>query len=185
MKIEATTLPEVKCVTLDVFADNRGCFSERYHAQRFAEHGITENFVQDNWSHSKPGVIRGLHFQHTPMQGKLVGCTRGRVLDIAVDIRPTSPNFCKHVAVELSQENATLLWIPAGFAHGFCVLGDEPADVVYKLTAHYNASGEQGVAYNDPAFDIDWPIKNPIISARDQAQPTLAELTPDLKRWFA
>ena len=185
MQLHDTTLPDVKRITLNVFSDARGVFCERFREDHWAALGMTARFVQDNWSHSKPGVIRGLHFQHTPMQGKLVGCTRGRVLDVAVDIRPNSSNFGKHVAVELSESNATLLWIPAGFAHGFCVLGDQPADVVYKLTAHYNAAGEQGLRFDDPALAIAWPVAQPMLSARDQAQPSLAELTPDLKRWFA
>lgn len=185
MQLHDTTLPEVKRITLNLFSDARGFFCERFREDHWAALGMNAHFVQDNWSHSKAGVIRGLHFQHTPKQGKLVGVTRGKVLDVAVDIRPHSPHFGKHVAVELSRENATLLWIPEGFAHGFCVLGDEPADVVYKLTAHYNAEGEQGVRFDDSSIGIDWPVKNPILSARDQALPTLTDLTSDLKRWFA
>lgn len=187
MQIHDTALPEVKRITLDVFKDSRGFFVERYHANKFAALGFHEKFVQTNHSRSAPGVIRGLHFQHAPMQGKLVGVTNGAILDVAVDVRPNSPNFGKHVAVELSDENGELLWIPAGFAHGFCVLGDRAADVLYNITATYNAAGESGVRLDDPAIGIEWPVdlKRAILSERDLKQPTLAEATSNLKQWFA
>jgi dTDP-4-dehydrorhamnose 3,5-epimerase len=185
MHIHETDIPDVKRITLDIFRDARGFFCERYHQEKFAALGFHENFVQDNHSRSMPGTIRGLHFQHTPKQGKLVGVTHGRVLDVAVDIRPNSPSFGKHVSVELSSENGELLWIPAGFAHGFCVLGDGVADVFYKVNALYSAQGESGIRFDDPALGIDWPIKQQVISDRDRALPTLGELKPKLAQWFA
>ncbi len=185
MKISDTALPEVKRITLDIHHDARGFFCERFSAEKFTVLGIHENFVQDNFSHSAAGVIRGLHFQYAPMMGKLVGCTRGRILDVAVDVRPSSPNFGKHVSAELSGENGELLWIPAGFAHGFCVLGDEPADVFYKVNATYAARSEGGIRYDDPTIGIAWPIAKPIISDRDRAMPSLVQAKPDLARWFA
>lgn len=186
MHIADTALPEVKRITLDIYRDNRGFFCERFHEEKFAAIGMHEKFTQDNHSRSMPGVIRGLHFQHAPMQGKLVGVTHGRVLDVAVDIRPHSPYFGQHVSVELSSENGELLWIPAGFAHGFCVLGDGVADVFYKCTAPYNAAGEAGIRFDDADLSIDWPVseKNRIISERDRTMPTLAELKSKLEKWF-
>lgn len=186
MQIHDTALPEVKRIRLDIFHDQRGFFCERFREDRFATMGITERFVQTNHSRSFPKVIRGLHFQHVPAQGKLVGVTQGAVLDVAVDVRPYSPNFGKVVTAELSEENAELLWIPAGFAHGFAVLGTRPADVVYYVTAHYNGAGESGIRLDDAALGIAWPtpLAEAIISPRDLAMPTLAEATPNLKQWF-
>ena len=185
MQLLDTALPEVKIIKLDTYPDARGFFCERYVDTKFAARGFRETFVQDNHSRSQPNVIRGLHFQHTPLQGKLVGVTRGKVLDVAVDIRPHSPNYKRYVAVELSDENATLLWIPPGFAHGFCVLGDAPADVLYKVTAVYQPGGEAGIRFDDASIGIDWPIANPLVSDRDNAARTLTEMEPDLARWFA
>lgn len=187
MHIADTTLPDVKRITLDIYRDNRGFFCERFHEEKFTALGMPTQFLQDNHSRSMPGVIRGLHFQHNPMQGKLVGVTHGRVLDVAVDIRPSSPYFGQHVSVELSSENGELLWIPAGFAHGFCVLGDGVADVFYKCTSLYDAKGEAGIRFDDESLNIQWPVpeKNRIISDRDRAMPSLAELKPQLEKWFA
>lgn len=186
MQIHDTSLPEVKRIALDVFYDQRGFFCERFRVDAFAAMGIGEPFVQVNHSRSVPGVMRGLHFQHQPMQGKLVGVTHGAVLDVAVDVRPYSPNFGKAVTAELSEENAELLWIPAGFAHGFCVIGNRPADVVYYVTELYNGAGESGIRLDDPALAIAWPtaLSRAIISPRDLAQPSLAEATPNLTEWF-
>lgn len=185
MKLVDTDLPEVKRVVLDIHRDARGFFCERFAEEKFAALGIREHFVQDNHSRSLPGVLRGLHFQYAPMMGKLVGCTRGRILDVAVDVRPSSPNFGRHAAAELSDENGELLWIPAGFAHGFCVLGSEAADVLYKVTNSYNANGEQGIRFDDADIGIAWPVTSPLLSDRDRALPTLAQLKPELARWFA
>lgn len=186
MQLHDTALPQVKRITLTRRDDARGFFIERYRADSFAALGVNVPFVQTNHSRSAPGVIRGLHFQHAPMQGKLVGVTRGAVLDVAVDVRPHSPHFGKHVAVELSDTNATLLWIPPGFAHGFCVLGDEAADVVYQMSAPYAAMGEGGIRFDDPALAIAWPLarEQAIVSPRDMGQPTLAEAKHTLSQWF-
>jgi dTDP-4-dehydrorhamnose 3,5-epimerase len=186
MRIHDTALPEVKRLSLDIFHDQRGFFCERFRVDKLVEVGIHENFVQMNHSRSVPGVIRGLHFQHAPMQGKLVGVTNGAVLDVAVDVRPNSPNFGKVVTAELSDENAELLWIPPGFAHGFAVLGNRPADVVYYVTTHYNGAGESGIRLDDEALGIQWPtpLDRAILSPRDLAQPSLAEAKSNLESWF-
>jgi dTDP-4-dehydrorhamnose 3,5-epimerase len=185
MQIIDTALPEVKIIQLILHGDARGFFVERYHEGKLAEIGFNERFAQDNHSRSAPGILRGLHYQHTPPQGKLVGVTSGRVLDVAVDIRTHSPHFGKHVAVELSDTNGRLLWIPAGFAHGFCVLGDAPADMLYKCTGLYNAAGEGGIRYDDPQIGIDWPIQNPQISGRDEALESLADYKKHAPDWRA
>lgn len=170
MDVKDGKLKGTKIITLPVRKDERGFFVERARADAFAKLGLP-NFVQDNHSRSNPGVLRGLHYQHNPAQGKLVGVTRGRVWDVAVDIRPDSPTFGQYEAVELSGDNGVLFWMPPGFAHGFCVLGDEPADMLYKVDGYYSAAGEGGIAYNDPSLNISWPIQSPIISARDKALP--------------
>lgn len=168
MDIQDCKLAGLKLIRLKVLGDSRGFFVERFHAQRFSEAGLPSHFVQDNHSRSAPGILRGLHYQHSPVQGKLVGAIRGRIWDVALDIRPDSPTFGQHEAYELSDENGCLLWIPPGFAHGFCVLGDEPADILYKVSGYYNPQGEGGVRYNDPALGIHWPLKDPKISERDK-----------------
>lgn len=179
MRLIDTALPEVKRIALDVYPDSRGFFTERYVEAKFHALGITEHFMQDNHSRSWPGVVRGMHFQFDRPQGKLVGVMRGRILDAAVDVRPHSPNFGKHVEVEL-QPQTELLWIPPGFAHGFCVLGEEPADVLYKVTAPFNPQGEGGIRYDV----IDWPLKKLTLSERDEKLPTLEEAKEQLTQWF-
>jgi dTDP-4-dehydrorhamnose 3,5-epimerase len=154
--------------SLPVHRDDRGFFVERYRAEQFEEYLPGKEFVQDNHSRSRPGVLRGLHYQRNPEQGKLVGAIRGRIWDVAVDIRAESLTFGKSFGTELSDENGRLLWIPAGFAHGFCVLGDEPADVLYKVDASYNAAGEGGIHWADPDLAISWPLLDPIVSQRDE-----------------
>ena len=183
MKISTCAIDGLKIIQLHMLGDARGFFVERFHAKRFAAAGLPTHFLQDNHSRSAPNILRGLHYQHSPAQGKLVGVIRGRVWDVAVDIRPTSPTYGQHHAVELSGENGALFWIPAGFAHGFCVLGDEPADMLYKVTGEYNAGGEGGIAYNDPELGIAWPIANPIISERDQGQKSFAEYKKNTPKW--
>ncbi len=162
----------LKLIQLKVFADDRGFFVERYQKDRFAGYGLPENFYQDNHSLSKPGVIRGLHYQHSPSQGKLVGCIRGKIWDVVVDIRKNSPTFGKWEGVELSAENGRLLWVPAGFAHGFCVLGNEYADVMYKVDTPYSPTTEGGIQYNDPTLKIEWPVSAPIVSGKDMVLQT-------------
>ncbi|HMF11904.1 MAG TPA: dTDP-4-dehydrorhamnose 3,5-epimerase [Gemmataceae bacterium] len=154
-------------VKLEMHADDRGFFTERFHRERFAGCQLPVTFFQDNHSRSNPGVLRGLHYQNNPAQGKLVGVIRGRVWDVALDIRPESPTFGRWHGCELSDVNGHLLWIPPGFAHGFCVLGQECADLLYKVDAHYNPRGEGGVHWADPDLAIPWPIDKPIVSTRD------------------
>jgi dTDP-4-dehydrorhamnose 3,5-epimerase len=167
MKVTETGIAGLKLVHLDVHGDSRGFFVERFHAEKFREMGLPTDFAQDNHSRSAPGVLRGLHYQFDPPQGKLVGCVQGRIWDVAVDIRKDSPTFGKHFGVELTDVNGLLLWIPEGFAHGFCVLGNEPAGLLYKVTNPYNPKGEGGIRWDDPDLNIAWPVKNPIVSARD------------------
>jgi dTDP-4-dehydrorhamnose 3,5-epimerase len=175
MRFTQLELPGLVLIELAIHRDARGFFTERFQAARFAEHGLPTQFAQDNHSRSDPGVLRGLHFQHEPPQGKLIGVTRGRVWDVTLDIRPGSPTFGKHTGLELSDANGRLLWVPPGFAHGFCVLGDEPADVVYKVTTPYNAAGEGGIRWNDPDLAIAWPLPQPIVSERDEGLGSFAD----------
>jgi dTDP-4-dehydrorhamnose 3,5-epimerase len=140
-------------------------------------------FCQDNHSRSAPGVIRGLHFQTDPAQGKLVGVVRGRIWDVVVDIRPQSSTFGEHLGTELNDTNNRLLWIPAGFAHGFCVMGSEPADVIYKVDSLYNKTSEHGIRWSDPELGIAWPADHPIVSVRDQSLPSFADYRTEPGRW--
>lgn len=157
-----------------VFHDERGFFFEFYKYSDFSQAGINFNFVQDNHSKSKKGVLRGLHYQlHPKAQGKLIKCIKGRILDVAVDIRKGSPTFGKWVSVELSEENKLMLWIPPGFAHGFLALED--CEIIYKCTAEYDPSLERGIIWNDPEISIDWKIENPILSPRDKVFMRLSE----------
>ncbi|HEX4125521.1 MAG TPA: dTDP-4-dehydrorhamnose 3,5-epimerase [Tepidisphaeraceae bacterium] len=190
MNITQLEAPGLMLIELKVLGDARGFFVERFQAEKFREAGIpgtagTAGFLQDNHSRSAPGVLRGLHYQFDRPQGKLVGVVRGRIWDVAADIRPHSPTFGKWYAEELSDLNGRLLWIPPGFAHGFCVLGDEPADVLYKVDALYNPRGEAGIAWDDADLAISWPIKNPTISARDKTLATLAEYRKNPPPWPA
>lgn len=159
----------LKIIQNKIFKDERGFFTERYKKDLFSELGLPE-FVQDNHSRSKPGVLRGLHYQTGPTaQGKLVSVIRGKIFDVAVDLRKNSPTYGKYEAVELSDENGLQFWIPPGFAHGFCVIGNEDADVFYKVDRPYAPSTEGGIIYNDPGFGIEWPVKNPVLSAKDMS----------------
>ena len=160
-----------------VFEDARGAFMEVYHAARYAAAGLDVRFVQDNLSRSKRGVVRGLHFQRRHPQGKLIQVVRGAVYDVAVDLRPGSPTFGQHVGIELSDANGRQLWVPPGFAHGFCALAD--AVVLYKCTDVYHPDDEGGLLWNDPALGIDWPVEIPLLSDRDRAHPPLGALRPD------
>jgi dTDP-4-dehydrorhamnose 3,5-epimerase len=175
MNIIATALPEVLIIEPKLFGDRRGFFLETYHFPRYAEHGIARSFVQDNMSRSSHGVLRGLHLQNPFTQGKLVTALRGRVLDVAVDVRVGSPNFGRHVAVELSEENHRQLWVPRGFAHGFAVLS-ETADFFYKCDEVYSPKDEISIRWDDPAIGIDWGVDNPSLSAKDAAAPLLADV---------
>lgn len=182
MRVRDTDLPEVKLVEPAVFRDERGFFLETYHQQKLADAGLDATFVQDNHSRSAPRVLRGLHAQITRPQGKLVRATEGAVWDVAVDIRPSSPTYRQWVGVELSAENFLELWVPPGFAHGFCVLGESVAQVQYKCTDFYVAGDEISLQWNDPDLGIDWPIVEPVLSAKDAAALTLTELEARMPR---
>ncbi len=172
MRFIPTDLPGVLIVEPAVFGDDRGFFMEIYHAARFREGGIPDPFVQDNHSKSVRGVLRGLHFQEPNAQGKLVRAIAGSIFDVAVDIRRGSPSFGKWFGIELSAGNKRQLWVPAGFAHGFCVTS-ESAEVVYKCTELYDPKGDRGIRWNDPAIGIAWPVSDPILSPKDAAAPLL------------
>ena len=175
-----TELEGVLLVQPRIVDDARGAFFESFRANVFVEAGVP-TFVQENQSRSVPGTLRGLHYQLEKPQGKLVRVVQGRVLDVAVDIRQGSPHFGKWLARELSAENRAMLYIPPGFAHGFCVLGDEPAEVVYKCTDYYSGAADQrGVAWNDPALAISWPVSAPLLSEKDQNYVGLRENRQDL-----
>lgn len=157
------------------FGDDRGFFLELYKHADFLHAGITEHFVQDNYSRSAKGVLRGLHYQKAPKaQGKLVICMKGRILDVAVDIRKGSAHFGKYLQVELTEANRAMLYVPPGFAHGFLVLSDA-AEVLYKCTDEYSPADERGIIWNDPDINVPWPIKEPILSGKDKTNPRLRE----------
>ena len=151
-----------------VHGDPRGFFTERYREDLFREIGIPNNFIQDNYSRSSGGVLRGLHFQYDKPQSKLVTVTTGRILDVVVDVRKDSPTYGRSLSVEIDGGKPSWFWVPAGFAHGVLVLSSEGADLLYKVDSYYNANGEGGVKWNDPDLGIAWPIQNPKVSARDQ-----------------
>ena len=175
MKVLPTDIPGVLILEPKVFGDERGFFLETFHARRYAEAGIPGPFVQDNYSRSVKGTLRGLHFQEPQPQGKLVQVVAGAVYDVAVDIRKGSPTFGKWVGVELSSENKRQFWVPPGFAHGFCVLS-ESADFQYKCTALYAPENDRGISWNDPDLAISWPISaTPKLSAKDAAAPRLKD----------
>ncbi|MBC7235379.1 MAG: dTDP-4-dehydrorhamnose 3,5-epimerase [Chloroflexi bacterium] len=170
MRVIPTSLPDVLIVEPDVYGDERGFFMESYSRRKYAALGIDVEFVQDNHSRSSRGVLRGLHYQARPGQAKLVRVVSGEVYDVAVDIRHGSPTFGKWVGVVLSAENKRQLYIPVGFAHGFCVLS-EMADFLYKVSSYYDPTEERGIVWDDPDLAIDWPVEEPILSPRDRAHP--------------
>ena len=177
MKVIKTALPGVLIIEPKVFGDARGFFLETFHEQRYQENGIPsdgERFVQDNHSRSRKGVLRGLHFQIDRPQGKLVSVGAGVIFDVAADVNPDSPTFGQWVGVELSGENHKQLWIPPGYAHGFCVLSDI-ADLHYKCTQLYHPQSDGGIAWDDADLAIDWPIDEPVLSEKDKLLPKLAE----------
>ena len=175
MKITTTALPGVLIIEPKAFGDARGFFLETFQSERYAKAGITLPFVQDNHSRSQRGVLRGLHLQSNRPQGKLVSVSRGSVFDVAVDIDPQSATFGQYVGVELSDDNHLQLWIPPGYAHGFCVLS-EVADFQYKCTDFYYPEDEAGIIWNDPDVNIAWPSDSPLLSLKDQQLPRLREL---------
>ena len=175
MEIIETKLPGVVIIQPKIFPDARGFFLESYHALRYKQSNIDVTFVQDNLSRSTRGVLRGLHCQLEQTQGKLVYATRGSVFDVAVDIRSGSPTFGQSVSAILDDQNHQQLYVPPGFAHGFCVLSDE-ADFMYKCTDYYHPASEIGVRWDDPDLKISWPITQPLLSARDQNYPRLKDI---------
>ncbi len=182
MKVRDAGLEGVLVIEPVVHRDDRGFFVETYHREQLRQLGLTVEFVQDNHSSSGPGILRGLHAQSRKPQGKLVRVVEGEVFDVAVDIRRGSPTFGRWVGAHLSAVNFLQLWIPPGFAHGFCVIG-AGAQVVYKCTDFYDPSDEITVVWNDPAIGIDWPLRDPRVSPKDQAGARLDELTDRLPRF--
>jgi len=176
MKVIETDLSGVFIIEPRVFRDTRGFFVETWHEERYAEAGLESlRFVQDNHSRSQRGVLRGLHYQTRHAQGKLLRVARGEVFDVAVDVRAGSPTFGRWAGTILSDENHRQMYIPPGFAHGFCVLSDE-ADFCYKCTDYYYPQGEAGVLYSDPEIGIDWPIDTRVLSDKDRGLPRLADV---------
>jgi len=174
MQVSKTPIDGLLTIEPKIFADPRGMFYEVYSENRYEEYGIP-CFVQDNHSVSKKGVLRGLHYQVNPGQDKLVRVTRGEVFDVAVDIRKQSPTYGKWWGLSLSETNNFQLYIPIGFAHGFCVLS-ESAEVLYKCSDYYSPENERGILWNDPDLAIDWPVKDPILSEKDAVYPLFSEL---------
>lgn len=173
--VTKTPLPDLLIVNIDYLKDDRGFFIESWNKKDFAEAGLADEFVQDSHSRSRHRVLRGLHYQdmRAPMS-KLVRCTVGRIIDVAVDLRLSSPTFGKWFSIELTAENQTQLYVPVGFAHGFATLS-EVCEVQYKQTNFYRPDFEGGIAWDDPDVGIRWPLQDPILSNRDQNQPTLKE----------
>jgi dTDP-4-dehydrorhamnose 3,5-epimerase len=174
VKVERTALPGVLILEPRVFADERGFFLETYQAGRYAAHGIQGPFAQDNWSRSVHGTLRGLHFQEPNGQGKLVQVTRGTVFDVVVDVRRGSPTFGRWLGVELSDAVPRQMWIPPGYAHGFCVTS-ESADFLYKCSLPYAPEHDRSIRWNDPALGITWPTTAPRLSPKDATAPLLAD----------
>ena len=178
MNISTTSLPGVILIEPRLFSDNRGFFLETFNQNRFDQAGLNLNFVQDNHSRSCRGTLRGLHYQLKHPQGKLVYAVRGEILDVAVDIRRGSATFGRWVSVLLSEENHKQLYVPEGFAHGFCVLS-ETADVIYKCTDVYTPGDDYGLLWEDEALAIDWSISAPLLSDKDRQNPRLSEMPPE------
>jgi dTDP-4-dehydrorhamnose 3,5-epimerase len=178
MQVIETSLTGVLIIEPKVFGDERGFFLETFHAQRYQQAGIPAPFVQDNLSFSRRGVLRGLHFQNPNPQGKLVYVLQGEVFDVAVDIRRGSPNYSRWVSSTLSAHNRRQLWVPAGFAHGFCVVS-ETALFVYKCTDYYSPDAEASIRWDDPNIGVDWPVSAPNLSAKDAAAPMLDAIGND------
>lgn len=168
-------IPDVVLIHAQEFADHRGFFTELYKRSEFQANGIPHRFVQDNYSHSLRGVLRGLHYQLEPKaQGKLVSVIRGEIFDVAVDIRRGSPTYARWVGMRMSSAEHVMVYVPTGFAHGFQVLSDE-ADVVYKVTEEYSFEADWGIIWNDPDIGITWPLPDPVLSSKDAALPVLSQ----------
>lgn len=181
--LRQTDLPEVVVVSPRIFRDNRGFFTESFNLRAFEDAGLPTDFVQDNHSRSTNGVLRGLHYQLNA-QGKLVRCVRGAIFDVVVDIRQGSPRFGQWVGMTLDDVGLEMLWVPPGFAHGFCALSDV-VDVVYKCTDFYSPERERGIIWNDPSIGIRWPVDQPTLSAKDTRYPRLNSVTADLPSYEA
>lgn len=178
MKIVNTPIAGVKIIEPKRFGDTRGFFFEAWHKKKYPEAGVTSHFVQDNCSMSRSGTVRGLHYQLTHPQAKLVQVLKGEVFDVAVDIRVGSPTFGQWVGVTLSEANGRQFFIPEGFAHGFCVISEE-ALFSYKCSDYYMPEDEGGVLWSDPSIGIEWPDVEPVLSEKDKVYPCLAEIDPD------
>jgi dTDP-4-dehydrorhamnose 3,5-epimerase len=174
-----TTIDGLVLVQPKVISDDRGFFFESYRRKDYAGLGIDVEFVQDNHSRSVLGTIRALHFQLRPGQAKLIRCARGSIYDVAVDLRRDSPTYGRHEAFVLSDKNAHQVFVPVGFAHGFCVTSDE-ADVAYKVSSYYDGATERGIAWDDPALGVQWPVEEPLVSDRDRNNPRLEEIADEL-----
>ena len=181
MTVDLFPVQGLKLITLRSFPDDRGFFCERFKLSQFQEAGLPTNWLQDNFSRSAPNVLRGLHYQWEKPQGKLVTCLSGKILDVAVDIRAGSKTFGHVTRVEMSGDKPQWFWVPAGFAHGFYVLGNQPADVLYKCDAEYNPKCESGIRWNDESLKIDWSTKNPVVSGRDQIMQSFEDYKKDPK----
>jgi dTDP-4-dehydrorhamnose 3,5-epimerase len=182
VRFTTTDLPGVLIVEPDVHRDSRGYFLETYHEEKYRAGGIDGPFLQDNHSHSIAGTLRGLHLQLRRPQGKLIRAIEGEIVDVAVDVRRGSPTFGRWVSVMLSADNFKQCYVPAGFAHGFCVMSPV-AQIEYKCTDVYDPASEIGIAWNDPELAIRWPIAEPVLSERDRRNPTLAVVRDALPGW--
>ena len=182
MRFVPTSIPDVVIVEPDVYRDGRGFFLETFHADKYRTAGIVAPFVQDNRSQSVGGTLRGLHLQRSRPQGKLIHVVHGEIFDVAVDVRRGSPTFGRWIGVTLSADNFKQCYVPPGFAHGFCVLSPV-AQVEYKCTDLYDPAGEIGIAWNDPALAIPWPVNAPVLSERDTRHPLLADVADNLPTW--
>lgn len=178
VNIITTSLEGVLVLEPKVYKDNRGFFMETYHRNRFRECGVDQTFVQDNLSFSVKGTLRGMHYQIRHPQAKLVHVVTGEIFDVVVDIRPGSPTFGQWISIHMSEHNNRQLFIPEGFAHGFCVLS-ESAHCLYKCSDHYAPEDEGGILWSDPALGIDWPVTDPIVSEKDSNYPLLGDLLPE------
>ena len=182
MRLLSTRLQGPLLLERDVFADDRGFFLETYSREQYRRVGIDVDFVQDNHSRSRRGTVRALHFQTVPGQPKLVYVVHGRIYDVVVDLRRRSSTFGEWESFELDDAGHRQLYVPIGFAHGFCALTDE-VDVVYKVGSYYNAATERGIAWDDPDIGIPWPVRDPELSRRDRSNPTLRAVADDLPEW--
>jgi dTDP-4-dehydrorhamnose 3,5-epimerase len=174
-----TEIPDLVLLEATAHGDDRGFLLESFREDVWAEHGVDGPFVQENHSRSSRGILRGLHFQTSPGQAKLVRCVRGAIWDVAVDLRRDSPTYRRWEGVELTDQNHRQLFVPAGFGHGFCVLSDV-ADVGYKLTSYYDPETEAGIRWDDPGIGVDWPVADPQLSERDQTAPLLKDIEAKL-----